>query len=85
MQKKYTYYFYHHFAMGDDREKVKDLIDTNDYDGFLKLKAKYENKKYNPNGWLFLPDMLWDDENEKSVLLTRKTFAEINYCESECG
>ena len=82
---RYTYYFYNHFAMGEDKQAVYDAIENHDFAAFTKIRKKYLTKKYNPEGWTYLPNEVFDDVAGGYVPLTEERFHQISHYESECG
>lgn len=88
----YIYYWYDHLILRNngDAKEVDRAIRGKDFDAFMKIKKKYLRKEYNPNKWLFFPDVIrvWDagkgivGELDVNV---RENFNKITHHEFECG
>lgn len=82
---RYVYYFYHHMGMGKDEDLVYKAFENKDYQEFLRLKKKYKSKRYNPEGFVYLPDEVFDDIKEVYVPMTEDIFKIVYHYECECG
>ena len=82
---RYVYYFYNHHGMGEDEQTVYDAIENHDFATFTKIRKKYLTKKYNPHGWTYMPNEVFDEVAGGYVPLTEEIFHQISHYESECG